>query len=127
MIAEIVTQLKTGSITNVVPFGATTTTPTAPYVVVKGESSIYGRGIRIIVHYAVGTQLYINSSTAVVSTPMDDYIYNELPSLIKDWEFTNNHGETMTVHDTGEITDVAVISDDDTVSMERVFYIPQPE
>jgi len=125
MIAEIITQLKTGTIKNVVPFGATTTMPSPPYVVVKPETYITGRGLRVIVHYAVGTQIYTKNTISY--TPLDDYIYNELPSLIKDWSFINNHGETMTVRDTGEITDVNAVSDDNTVSMDRLFYIVQPK
>jgi len=125
MIAEIVTQLKTGTITNVIPFGVTTKMPTPPYVVVKPELYITGRGFRVYVHYSLGSQMYTKSS--VNYTPLEDYIYNELPSLIKDWSFINNHGETMTVRDTGEITDVNAVSDDNTVSMDRLFYIAQPK
>jgi hypothetical protein len=127
MIAEIVNQLKTGTLTSVVPFGRGTKMPTAPYVVVKPELYINGRGIRVIVHYTPGTQLYTDASTGAYMTPLDDYIYHELPSLLADWSFENNHGETMTVRDTGEITDVSAVSDDNTVSMDRLFYIAQPK
>lgn len=121
MIAEIIAQLKTGDLTNVIPFGQQVPT-TTPYVVVKPETHPSGRGIRVIVHYAVGTTL--TKINGVIKTPQDDYIYAELPTLLSDFEFTNNHGETMSVVDTGEITDVGVVNDDNTISMERLFYIP---
>lgn len=121
MIAEIIAQLKTGDLTNVIPFGQKVPTET-PYVVVKPEAHPSGRGIRVIVHYAVGTTL--TKINGVIKTPQDDYIYTELPTLLSDFEFINNHGETMSVVDTGEITDVGVVNDDNTISMERLFYIP---
>lgn len=123
MIKEIETQLKTGSIGNAVVFGYPL--PSPPYIVVKPETYITGRGVRIVVHYAKGQQLYTKSG--VNYTPLDDYIYDELPSLLSEFSFINNHGETMTVHDTGEITDVSAVSDDNTVSMDRLFYIAQPK
>ena len=123
MIKEVETRLKTGSIKDVVTF--CNPLPAPPYVVLKPETFITGRGIRVIVHYTKGQQMY--TKNGVNYTPLDDYIYNELPSLIKDWSFINNHGETMTVRDTGEITDVSAVSDDNTVSMDRLFYIVQPK
>ena len=120
MIAEIIAQLKTGSIKNIIPFGSATPSA-APYIVVKPEINNKGRGVRIILHYKQGANMYV--SGGVTHTPMDDYIYNELPSLLSEWTMTNNHGESMTVHDTGEITDITAVSDDNTVAMERLFYI----
>ena len=120
MIAEIITRLKTGSITNIIPFGSATPS-TVPYIVVKPETNNRGRGVRIILHYKQGANMYV--SGGVTYTPMDDYIYDELPSLLSEWTMTNNHGESITVHDTGEITDITAVSDDNTVAMERLFYI----
>ena len=121
MILEIVEQLKTGDLTNVIPFGQSVP-DAAPYVVVKPESHPSGRGIRIIVCYPVGTAL--SKISGVIRTPQDDYVYTELPTLLSGFEFVNNHGETMSVVDTGEIVDVGVVNDDNTISMERLFYIP---
>ena len=120
MIAEIITRLKTGSIKNIIPFGSATPS-TVPYIVVKPETNNKGRGVRIILHYKQGANMYV--SGGVTYTPMDDYIYNELPSLLSEWTMANNHGESITVHDTGEITDITAVSDDNTVAMERLFYI----
>lgn len=120
MIAEIIARLKTGSITNVIPFGSATPS-TVPYIVVKPETNNKGRGVRIILHYKQGANMYV--SGGITYTPMDDYIYNELPSLLSEWTMANNHGESMTVHDTGEITDITAVSDDNTIAMERLFYI----
>lgn len=120
MIAEIITRLKTGSIKNIIPFGSATPS-TVPYIVVKPETNNKGRGVRIILHYKQGANMYV--SGGVTHTPMDDYIYNELPSLLSEWTMANNHGESMTVHDTREITDITAVSDDNTIAMERLFYI----
>ena len=120
MIAEIITRLKTGSITNIIPFGSSTPS-TVPYIVVKPETNNRGRGVRVILHYKQGANMYISSG--VTYTPMDDYMYNELPSLLSEWTMTNNHGESMTVHDTREVTDITAVSSDNTIAMERLFYI----
>jgi len=120
MIAEIITRLKTGSIKNIIPFGSATPS-TVPYIVVKPETNNKGRGVRIILHYKQGANMYV--SGGVTYTPMDDYMYNELPSLLSEWTLANNHGESMTVHDTREITDITAVSDDNTIAMERLFYI----
>ncbi len=120
MIAEIVVQLKTGTISKVVPYGSDL--PEPPYVVVKPEAYPAGRGIRIIAHYKKGTTTLMHGG--VIYTPLDDYIYTEVHNLLSEFEFTNNHGEHMTVKDTGEITELTPVSDDNTVSMERLFFIP---
>ena len=120
MISEIVKQLQTGSIERVVPYDKKL--PPPPYVVVKAETHISGRGIRVIAHYKTGTTEY--TQNGIVNTPLEDYIYTEVHNLLSEYEFTNNHGEHMTVKDTGEITELTPVSDDNTVSMERLFYIP---
>ena len=119
MIQEIINRLKTGAISNVISYMEDL--PAPPYVVVKPEINKNGRGIRIILHYKKGANMYV--SGGVTYTPMDDYIYNVLPGLLSEWTMTNNHGESITVHDTGEITDITAVSDDNTVAMERLFYI----
>ena len=120
MKAEILLQLKTGSIKNVVIFDSEL--PKPPYVVIKPETHPSGLGIRIIAHYKKGTTTLMHGG--VIYTPLDDYIYTEVHNLLSEFDFTNNHGEHMTVKDTGEITELTPVSDDNTVSMERLFYIP---
>ena len=120
MIQEIVDRLKTGSITKVIKFG--NTLPTPPYVVVKPETYNGNRGVRVIAHYTKGTDEYkINN---VIGTPMDDYILTECVNLLSEWEFTDHNGIKNIVKDAHEITDISAVSDDDTVSMEHMFYVP---
>lgn len=120
MTYEIMKQLKTGSISNVVKFGGDL--PEAPYVVVKPETYPGGRGYRIITHFLPASAEYMTGGK--IYTPMDDYVQTELPTLLSGFEFTNNKGQSMTVKDTAEITDIEAVSDDSTVSMERLFYVP---
>lgn len=120
MIQEIVNRLKTGTIKSVIKFG--NNIPTPPYVVVKPETYEGNRGVRVIAHFAKGSdEMYIRG---VVKTPMDDYVLTELVDLLSEYEFTDNHGLKQIVKDTNEITDISAVSDDNTVSMERLFVIP---
>lgn len=120
MIQEIIDRLVTGSITNVVKFGSDL--PDAPYVVVKPETYNGNRGVRVIAHFTKGADEYEISDT--ISNPLDDYIYTEVVDLLSDYEFTDHNGLTLVVKDAHEIVDVGVESDDGTVSMEHLFYIP---
>jgi hypothetical protein len=111
MLLKIVAQLKNGSIKNVVPFGSAL--PAAPYVVVKPEKLPYGRGFRIIAHAAKGGNILL-----------ENYAMDEVITLLHDFTESDRFGNRFTVKDTGEWTDVAAISDDSTISMERLFYAP---
>jgi hypothetical protein len=111
MIDKVVAQLKTGTIKNVIPFGFQT--PNAPYVCVKPESVPMGRAFRCIVHVKPDYVL-----------DMENYLFNELSTLLKDWRTTDRHGNTVTVKDGDEYTDIVAVNDDSTISMERVFYVP---
>jgi len=112
LLPKVVARLKTGSIKNVVPFGSDL--PAAPYVVVKPESGPVGRLLRIIAHRAQGEQL-----------KLEDYVFGELSTLLSGFESTDRHGNLFKVRSTEEWIDVAAVSDDSTISMERVFYVPQ--
>jgi hypothetical protein len=125
MIAEAIERLKTGSIKNVVPFAMLEKMPSSPYVVVKYVLHPLGVGLLVIAHYAYGTQM--TTIEGVTKTYLEDYIRNEVVTLLDGYSFVNNHGENMVIHDTGEITEITPVSDDNTVSMDRLFYIAQPK
>ena len=111
MLTKIIERLKTGSISNIVEFGSKL--PTSPYVCVKAELYPVGRGVRVIAHCDRGS-----------NSALDDYVFNELSVLLSDYEYEDANGNTVTVKDAGEYTDIAVNNDDSTISMERLFYLP---
>jgi hypothetical protein len=114
MITKIVAQLKTGSVKNVYPFGMMEEYPISPYVVVKPESAPGGiRNYRIIAHFPPD---YI--------TDLEDYAFNEISVLLEDFEATDRHGNTVRLFDAEQFTDILSVSDDKTISMERVYFTP---
>lgn len=113
MITKIVEQLKTGSIKNVFPFGYLTDMPEPPYIIVKPEAVQDLRNFRIFVHYPPGH-----------ITDIEDYIFNELSDLLKNFQAVDRHGNTVKVFDNESYTDLVTDNDDNTISMERTFYIP---
>jgi hypothetical protein len=112
MVAEVVSRLKTGTIKSVVPFGSAL--PSAPYVVVKTKAGMGRRDLRIIAHAKQGS-----------SQTLEDYVFEELSDLLRGFSSTDRHGNPFKVLDAEEWTDVEAVSDDSTISMERVFYVPQ--
>lgn len=115
MITKIVEQLKTGTIKNVVAYGSNL--PTAPYVVVKQENEPLGRGtqFRIIAHFLKGQQIYL-----------EDYIKKEVSELLTDFQATtrNNNLNELWQDEFGQMPELTVSNDDDTISMERVYWMP---
>ena len=113
MLDRIVAQLRKGSIKNVVKFGVKAM-PSAPYAVVRPETLPYGRGIRIIAHDLKGT-----------NTNLENYILDEVLDLLDGFTDKDRFGNRFTIKDTGEVAEVAAVSDDSTISMERLFYAPK--
>jgi hypothetical protein len=112
MTTRIVERLKTGSVKNVVPFGIATM-PAAPYVVVKPESVVGERSFLIIAHFKAGQNILL-----------EDYIFNEVSELLKNFVTTDRHGNNVRIKDADKYTDIVVENDDSTISMERIFYVP---
>ena len=112
MIDAIVARLNTGTISSVVRFGVSTL-PSPPYVCVKPEIHPGGRGVRVIAHTGIDE-----------ANILDDYIFNEVSTLLKDYEFTDSNGNSLVVKDADEYTEVMADNDDNTISMERLFYVP---
>lgn len=114
MLTKIIAQLKTGNIKNVVAFGVATM-PSTPYVVVKPAMDPLGRGrlIQIFAHFAPGSNLFL-----------EDYIVDELPTLLKDFHASTRHGNTQQVQDLYEYEEVVTENDDKSISMKRTFLVP---
>jgi len=116
MITKIVAKLKTGTIKNVVPFGSPL--PTAPYAVVKEEKSAGNMTrFRVIAHAAQ------NAANVLV---LDAYVKTELSTLLGEFEADDRNGNHFRLEepDEKEWTGIGAVSDDSTISMERVFYAP---
>ena len=112
MLPKIVARLRTSTtIKNVIKFGAAT--PAAPYVVVKLETVPMGRGIRIIAHRKAGED-----------SQLEEYIFDELSTLIVGWSADDRFKNHFTVMDTGEWGEIVTTNDDATISMERLLYVP---
>jgi len=44
--------------------------------------------------------------------------------LLKDWMSTDENGNTFIVWDSGDWSEASALTDDNTLSMERIFYVP---
>jgi hypothetical protein len=113
MITKIVAQLKTGSIKKVIPYGKPI--PTPPYIVVKEFTHPMGNGYFIIVHFNQGQQILL-----------DDYIKKDIPTLLNNFKATTRNGNLQELQsDIFEpIPELQVQNDDDTISKERVYWMP---
>lgn len=113
MLAAVITKLKTGSISNVVPYGSAR--PAPPYVVVRPEQDPLNRGrvFRIIAHYNPGQQAWL-----------EDYIFNEVKNLLDNYTAETRHENDNQLLTEDEYNDIIVDNDDGTISMERRFLMP---
>lgn len=118
MLTRIVAKLKTGSVTNVVPYGGSDRPdPSTGYVVVKDERDPIGRGrvIRVITHFPPDHQKWL-----------EDYVREELPGLLSGFQAETRLGNTLEVSaDDQEMGEIFANNDDGTISMERTFLVPQ--
>ena len=114
MTTAIVERLKTGTVANVIPFGFPIP-GTTPYVVVKPEAGVNEtRMFRIIPHYDPGQVIFL-----------EDYTFSELSDLLTDWQGTDRNGNVFTVFTETTYGDIIADNDDGTISMERLFIVPQ--
>lgn len=111
MIGAIITQLKTGSISNVIIYGSER--PAPPYVVVRPEANERGRLFRIFVHYSPGGQAWL-----------EDYCFNEVVILLDNFTAVTRHGNDNQLLIQQDYQDIIVNNDDGTISMERRFLMP---
>ena len=91
--------------------------PGSPYVVVKQESDIGGRGTayRIIAHFLPGQQLYL-----------EDYIRDTVAEALDDLEIADRHGNLNKLYNDefDNLPQLTISNDDGTISMDRVYYMP---
>ena len=115
MITKVVEQLKTGTIKNVFKYGAETEMPEPPYIVVKTENDPAGRGklYRIIGHMLPGQDIML-----------EDYMTKNISDLLSDFTAVGRNGARNMLLNENEYTDTIPISDDGTISYERVFLMP---
>ena len=114
MLDKIIDQLKTGTIKNVVAFGAASL-PAPPYIVVKPEKDIAGRGrgFRIIVHMLPGQQIFL-----------EDYIFTTISQLLNGFAHATRHGNYNQLLNEYDYDDIVISNDDGTISMERRYLMP---
>lgn len=112
MVSKIRNQLLTGSITNIAVFGCAKL-PGTPYLVIKEERDIIGRGLvyRIYCHVDPGQQIALKN-----------YVVKELPTLLDGFEATTLEGnyKRLKMLD-NDIEMIAISNDDETISMSRGF------
>ena len=53
---------------------------------------------------------------------LEDYIVDELPTLLKDFQASTRHGNTQQVQDLYE--EIVTENDDKSISMKRTFLVP---
>lgn len=118
MLKAIIDQLKTGSITTVIPRGSVEVNPTPPYVVVWGPDFIEQPGNEnkgknqyfISAHFPRG---FINQ--------LDDYIINEVYDLLHKQILTTRDLRNVRLHVSGGPSNMIEGNADNTISKERVF------
>lgn len=85
---------------------------TVPYGIIKGERSINGRGIRVILHYNKGEGNQLEDDLRAVVT------------LLSNRAFTSRNGNPNQLGGLVDYTDVTPASYDGTISMEALFLMP---
>jgi len=86
--------------------------PSPPYGVVKGEKSINGRGIRVIMHRNSGEQSQLEDDLRAVI------------NLLNEKSLTSRNGNNNQLSRLIDYMDVAAVSDDNTISMEAFYLLP---
>lgn len=114
MLTKIIEQLKTGTIKNVVAFGAASL-PAPPYIVVKPEKDLLGRGraFLINVHMLPGQHIFL-----------EDYVFTTLSQLLNDFKSGTRHGNYQQILNENDYDDIIISNDDGTISMGRRFLMP---
>ena len=86
--------------------------PSPPYGIIKGERSVNGRGIRVILHRNKGEGNQLEDDLRATVT------------LLSNRAFTSRNGNPNQLGGLIDYTDVAAESDDGTISMEAFFVMP---
>lgn len=116
MLTKVIAKLKTGSIKNVVSDGSTPGL-NPPYVVVTQGTDALGRGTAFTIntHYPPDYQIFLS-----------DYVRGELTTLLEGFSATSRHGNlnTLQFDQFGDLPELFKGNSDGTISMERVFFMP---
>lgn len=110
MLGTIITRLKTGTYTTVVPYGSAR--PAPPYVVVRPTADFRGRRFWVYLHMDPGQQSWI-----------EDYVFGELTDLLDEYVADDRHNNTNRLVTDNEYQDI-ITNDDGTISMGRAFLMP---
>lgn len=86
--------------------------PALPYGIVKGEKSVNGRGIRIIIHRNKGEQSQLEDDLRAVI------------QVLSNRAFVSRNGNNNQLGNLVDYTDVTPESDDGTLSMAALFVLP---
>lgn len=114
MITKIVAQLKTGMVKNVVSFGETSVMPAPPYIVVKEEEDVLGRGdiYRVIIHVPIGANVFLKQYMANVQELLDGF---EAETYLGNWQ---------RICPEGPVSGIINGNDDNTIARERKYLCP---
>jgi len=108
MLDLVVAQLKTGPWVRVVPFGSAQ--PSLPYLVVREE----GGNFRVTGHHK--PDYYVD---------LRAYMRKEVYNLLQGRTLTGSGARIITIREVpGSLTECRALSDDGSISIERVFYSP---
>ena len=118
MIDLIVAKLKTHpTVKNVVPFGSAL--PSAPYVVVKGETTSFGYvRYRINAHYAQGQQKFMEAY-------IRKDVYNLLHNVLLSDTVDTTRVYIIRADPENSIGQVVTNNSDGTISQDRIFRAPE--
>ena len=95
-----------------VEFGAAEL-PAPPYVVVKQERAINGTGFRIIAHFQPGQQKALRQ-----------FVRGSLGDALDGFAATNDNGNYNVLQsDWDSVPDTLILNDDNTISLERLYYM----
>lgn len=97
-----------------IAFGSATIPP-APYAVVKQENHPKGTGFRIIAHFLKGQQTFL-----------EDYIIGDVGVALKLFSSADRHGNMNRLFQDfrGQSPSLVIDNDDKTISMERLYWMP---
>lgn len=118
MITKIIEALKAGlpAQIQVASYGDAET-PEPPYVVVKQENDLGGRGTayRIIPHFKPGQQSYL-----------EDLTRKDIPEILNGFKATDRNGNLneLELSDENTLPEILAVNDDKTISMEIVYFKP---
>lgn len=117
MITAIITQLKTGTYTNVYARADGVVNPAIPYIMVWEDSKIGPNG---------GIFISLHTVPAMTDS-LDLYMKNELITLLHKVILTDTYGNNFRLIDTGELSKVIDNNDDGSISRDRLFLLPTVE